>query len=680
MTTAKISLSRFFPDFGKVHSLDAWQDCLNVVRSMCSTIPKGINWREERSWMLVEDVMWSDDSKDITEESVAGEVIITGVVRGRRLRANRLIQLGDLGDYQIEKIVAAPLAVKRKERTDSMVVDEAGSEAILDRPSEDQDDLLHLAPEEICMNDADADNAAISMAASQRNGVMLDDHRYFPDEDELIAKPNRLPKGTSKYQAAWFLGDEDDSGSDIEELEANSEVENGDPRGDQRSEMVYEDEDIIIDEPITENAPSEYLAQSEMFLDPPPEDEAEAEAIKAHRAQRKGKSEAEEDAEFPDEIELPPNVLARERLARYRGLKNPKTSVWDTEEDQPYEPAEWRRLLEIRDYKAARNKVLNETLLSSDGVVPGTRVKVHIRNFPLSHLRKSHDKTRPLGMFQLLRHEHKQTAMNYSITLNSNVENPVQSKSELLVQCGPRRLVINPIFSIAGSTPNDVHKLIRYLQPSQSAVASFIGPLTWGAVPVLYFSREQFHTSTNASPEPYPALDHQAQNIEPVYPSSHSDLHLIGTGTALPPSTNRITAKRIVLTGHPYKIHKRLVTVRYMFFNAEDVNWFRALRLWTRRGRSGYIKESLGTHGYFKATFDGKMGMMDAVGMTLWKRVWPRVGMRWVPEMNTEVMKDTNRSGAIAAADGDVGHVHDGGTAMKDDGIGVSQTQMEVEV
>jgi len=61
-----------------------------------------------------------------------------------------------------------------------------------------------------------------------------------------------------------------------------------------------------------------------------------------------------------------------------------------------------------------------------------------------------------------------------------------------------------------------------------------------------------------------------------------------------------------------------------MFFNREDVEWFKALQLWTKRGRSGFIKESLGTHGYFKATFDAKINPQDSVGVSLYKRVWPR--------------------------------------------------------
>jgi len=61
-----------------------------------------------------------------------------------------------------------------------------------------------------------------------------------------------------------------------------------------------------------------------------------------------------------------------------------------------------------------------------------------------------------------------------------------------------------------------------------------------------------------------------------------------------------------------------------MFFSAEDVEWFKALPLWTRRGRSGHIKESLGTHGYFKATFDKRINPQDVVAVSLYKRVWPR--------------------------------------------------------
>lgn len=69
-----------------------------------------------------------------------------------------------------------------------------------------------------------------------------------------------------------------------------------------------------------------------------------------------------------------------------------------------------------------------------------------------------------------------------------------------------------------------------------------------------------------------------------------------------------------------------------MFFNKEDIKWFKALQLWTKRGRSGFIKESLGTHGYFKATFDSRINPQDAVGVSLYKRCWPRQANAWKPD------------------------------------------------
>lgn len=55
--------------------------------------------------------------------------------------------------------------------------------------------------------------------------------------------------------------------------------------------------------------------------------------------------------------------------------------------------------------------------------------------------------------------------------------------------------------------------------------------------------------------------------------------------------------KRAILTGHPYRVHKKMVTMRYMFFNREDVLFFKPVQLVSKHGRRGWIKESLGTHG-----------------------------------------------------------------------------------
>ncbi|OAA44263.1 Ribosome biogenesis protein BMS1/TSR1 [Metarhizium rileyi] len=574
----KSFITHFHPEQEKLYSLDNRQECSNLMRSLCNTTPKGVRWRDDRSWILAEEIKFAANESEST--------VVTGVVRGRGLKSDRLVQIGDWGTYQIERIVAAPLP-KLAKKVEELTVEFEGDK-ILEEPSGDRDDLDELAPEDVVM---DADDAEMAAEPAPKKGVLLDEHHYFSDDDAEEKKmKKKVPKGTSNYQAAWYLDDVSDSGSDMEDMEMDEQKDEDEHIGAEDGIEGYAHPDP------TEAGPSEY-PQSEMM--DVPDEAVDAQQLAQFRARKH--DEAEDDKEFPDEIELHPHVLARERLARYRGLKSLRTSPWQEDEDRAHEPEEWRRLLQVPDYNSSRSRAVREALVG--GVAPGTRVHVYIRGVP-ADFAKSYTPSSPVTLFSLLRHENKTTSLNYLFNLSSDHGKSIKSKEELIVQCGPRRMVIKPIFSNPGSTPNDVHKFCRYLHPGQSTIASFMGPITWGAVPVLFFKR----TATGAS--------HAGED--------DIGLSLVGTGTALPPSTSRVVAKRVILTGHPYHIHKKIVTVRYMFFSREDVEWFKALPLWTRRGRTGFVKEPLGTHGYFKATFDGKINPQDAVGVSLYKRMWPR--------------------------------------------------------
>ncbi|CAI4212748.1 unnamed protein product, partial [Parascedosporium putredinis] len=171
LTSLKSYITHFHPDQDKLFSLDNRQDCANLMRSLCSTTPKGIKWREERSWMLVEDVRFAASENHST--------VLTGVVRGRGLKADRLVQVGDWGTFQIEKITAAPLPSGNNKGKEIDGQDEA-EENVLDTPTEDRDEIADLAPEEVMMDD---DNGMADVGAAPKKGVLLDEHHYFSEDE-----------------------------------------------------------------------------------------------------------------------------------------------------------------------------------------------------------------------------------------------------------------------------------------------------------------------------------------------------------------------------------------------------------------------------------------------------------------------------------------------------------------
>ncbi|KAI5791612.1 hypothetical protein DFH27DRAFT_193807 [Peziza echinospora] len=600
-------VTHFFPAEVKVHSLDSPLESQNVIRSLCTSTPKGVLWRDARSYLLAEEVRWDDNEG----------LVVAGTIRGKGLKADRLVHIQGYGDFQIEKICAW------NEHTqispDAMVDDNTSAIQILEVPTDGQDGLAQIAPEEPVMFDADEEPLPITHIQPQ--GVLLDDHHYFEEkEDERYKAPRRLPAGTSAYQAAWILDDDWDE-SDFEDEDRDGDVgmrgTDGEDNGD--APRPEDGEEGMAGASKSVYAPTEFGdAKSEAFLDPSPEQEADQ--ITAFRNRQK---EADEDLEFPDEIELPPTVLARERLARYRGLKSLRSSKWELAPDAPHQPQHWDRLAQITNYAGTKSKTINEALVG--GVPAGTRVLVYIRNGPreVVDIKNRTGAAGIVAIYSLLRHEHKLAVTNFSIlptsettTITDDDEpdqaetSPVKSKDQLLIQYGPRRLLINPIFSSSSPGRNNVSKFEKFLHASRASVATIISPLIFGSVPTLFW---RLHANPKADQHPF---------------------ELVGTGTSLaPPTHDKVIAKRIVLTGHPYKIHKRVVTVRFMFFNKTDVDWFKPVGLFTKRGRSGFIKESLGTHGWFKATFDGKINPQDAVAMSLYKRVFPKDAVEFRPEL-----------------------------------------------
>ncbi len=98
----------------------------------------------------------------------------------------------------------------------------------------------------------------------------------------------------------------------------------------------------------------------------------------------------------------------------------------------------------------------------------------------------------PVTLFSLLRHEQKRTAVNFLFNLSSDYPNAIKAKEELIIQCGPRRLTINPLFSQGGNTPNDVHKVLP-IPPSRAVSRrNLYGASDLGVLFLLYSLSGQY--------------------------------------------------------------------------------------------------------------------------------------------------------------------------------------------
>ena len=120
-----------------------------------------------------------------------------------------------------------------------------------------QDALSPLAGEDTEM--ADDTKSLLSQRSQRKNGVRIDNHYYFEDEEpQLVQK--KVPKGLSDYQAAWQISDSDASGN---EEQSEGEIEMEDAYEDD-SETAHHEED---------KSEMEDTA-SEMHVDLSPEEEA----------------------------------------------------------------------------------------------------------------------------------------------------------------------------------------------------------------------------------------------------------------------------------------------------------------------------------------------------------------------------------------------------------------------
>eukprot|EP01116_Phalansterium_solitarium_P025551 TRINITY_DN9827_c0_g1_i1.p1 TRINITY_DN9827_c0_g1~~TRINITY_DN9827_c0_g1_i1.p1 ORF type:complete len:868 (+),score=304.71 TRINITY_DN9827_c0_g1_i1:66-2669(+) len=609
-----------FADDTRAVALDGPQDVTQLIRFMANTRLRAVPWRDARPYVLADRVSFAPT--DAANPQSAGTLAVSGYLRGGRpLSVNGLVHIPDFGDFQLKQVDEMsdpnPLNVRRDSSRSRKASDASQMDLVpeTEGPAVTVDRIV--LPNPAVQETLDSENVPDPMAGEQT----------WPTEDELADADERMakiqgqkrkkkvPKGFSAYQAAWIPEDEEDGDGedDDEDDEDASEGEDeadaamddtADPDPGSRAAADQpppaepteaEDDDEEEEWDYLEEG-QESKAGSRKGTGPDDTEMADAAAAGPSKEElrRKRQAESEEDVKFPDEVDTPEDQPARIRFQRYRGLKSFRSTPWDPQESLP---AEYARIFQFESFARAKKRVLStDGTGSTSDIHPGQYVTLHIANVPAAIVAAYSDLTRPPVIGGLPKYENQVPLLHFHVPKQASYEAPVRSKETLVFHCGFRRFETQPIFS-ENNFNSDKHRLERFLHARRSCVASAYAPIMFPPSPVL------------------------------IYKQENGVQQLVATGTLRGPEPDRIIVKKIVLTGIPARVFKRYVIVRDMFYNPGDVTWFKPIEVWTKHGRTGHIKESLGTHGLMKCVFDSMVQQNDTVCMSLYKRVYPR----WCP-------------------------------------------------
>lgn len=505
---------------------------------------------------------------------------MSGYLRGQSLSVNGLVHLPGIGDFQMSCIdgprdpcpISRPLVFQTAMQTEEE-----------DISMEEDVKVLQAA------NPAVQESLQSEVIPDPMEG-----EQTWPTDNELKEAESycekrgatkHVPEGTSDYQAAWIIDScsEDESGS--EESTHGSDLMG-------QLEIAEDSHDEDLDEvmsTVTEQATGDIDENYDQNYNEA-EEQKQLEKLKA----------AKEEEHFPDEMDTPMDIPARTRFAKYRGLKSFRTSSWNAKENLP---RDYARIFQFDNFNRTKKRVLSHEI--EDAVLPGWYITISISNVPCSWA-ESIDSSKPFIVFGLLQHEQKMSVLHYVVKRHPSYTAPIKSKERLIFHNGFRRFSACPVFS--QHTSADKHKFERYLRTDTVSVATVYAPITFPPMPILVFIEDD----------------------------KTGDQSLVATGSLYQVNPDRMTIKKVVLTGHPFKIHKKSAVIRYMFFDRADIQWFKPVELHTKYGRRGHIKEPLGTHGHMKCVFDGQLKAQDTVCMNLYKRVFPKWTYKPVTRTNTQ--------------------------------------------
>eukprot|EP01063_Lacrimia_lanifica_P019451 TRINITY_DN2672_c3_g5_i1.p2 TRINITY_DN2672_c3_g5~~TRINITY_DN2672_c3_g5_i1.p2 ORF type:complete len:836 (+),score=387.10 TRINITY_DN2672_c3_g5_i1:75-2582(+) len=555
----------------KVFSTDTDAKAKLALRYMSEQKIREVKWRDIRPYFLAEKCEWADPEAPPTESEIDGKPVkslaVTGWLRGKNFSANQLVHLTGYGTYQIDRIIDHTL---KQEHV----------------PNEGQESLQYcqvpdpMAGEQTWPTEEDF-KAEAEKEKKKKKRMM----------EKLHGKQMKVavPEGFSSYQAAWVADP-----AQFEELSDGEMEEGGDEQMETRSvksRMSKYSRVSSAAQTDVENAlGGEWLARDEALTD-----EQRAEEY------MRLKEQSQEDREFPDEVDVPFHTPARMRFAKYRGLASFRSSEWDANESLPIDYA---RIFRFQNFRRTQKIIMAEKKADdAEGCTPGSYVTVVVKGVPLN-FPEEYTKRReaPLCVSGLLKNEQKYTVLHCVMQRNREYDEPIKSKTRFVIHMGFRKVVAQPIYSDHTPSKGARTKFCRYFHSDDKFIMmSFFGPTCFTPTPALCF-----------------------QPLTRAEKEGGAQMPFVSFGAHQIPEPNMMLLKKIVLTGHVYKTHKRQSIVRFMFHNEEDVKWFQPVEVYTKLGKRGRILKSVGTHGHMKVTFSDVVQGHDVVCMDLWKRVFPK--------------------------------------------------------
>ncbi|XP_057357031.1 pre-rRNA-processing protein TSR1 homolog isoform X2 [Manis pentadactyla] len=565
------AVEKRFPN-DKLLLLDTQQEAGMLLRQLANQKQRHLAFRDRRTYLFAHDA----DFVPNEESNVVGTLKISGYLRGQTLNVNSLLHIIGHGDFQMKQIDAPvdpfPLnsSVIKSQKDPGMAMETGAMDAVAEM-EEDLKVLVKADPDRQESLQTEVIPDPMEGEQTWPTEEELSEANDFLKESSKVVK--KVPKGTSSYQAEWILDEDDQSGGEGDE---NDDTEYEDfMEEESQDEGSEEEEEECESMTVGESVPDE-------LYDEKVGEEAEEKMLERYKRERLEEM-------FPDEVDTPRDVAARIRFQKYRGLKSFRTSPWDPKENLP---RDYARIFQFQNFTNTRKRIFKEVEEEVEGAEVGWYVTLHVSEVPVSVV-EFFRQGAPLIAFSLLPHEQKMSVLNMVVSRHIGNTEPVEAKGELIFHCGFRRFRASPLFS--QHTAADKHKFQRFLTADVALVVTVYAPITFPPASVLLFKQ-----------------------------NSNGMHSLIATGHLQSVDPNRMVIKRVVLSGHPFKIFTKMAVVRYMFFNREDVLWFKPVELRTKWGRRGHIKEPLGTHGHMKCSFDGKLKSQDTVLMNLYKRVFPK--------------------------------------------------------